>query len=322
MSKQRYYWMKLKISFLTSNKVDFLMSQPEGSNYVMIYQMLVLKAINTGGKLAMQINGISVPYTIEKIKRDLKFFNIDTIRTAITLLLNLSLLKKDEDGCFYITDFENLVGSETKWAVWKRNQRQNTGQLVDKSLDNVQRDVQHLVDNVHFSLDNVQQDIDIDIDTEVDIDIYKNDKIDKEDKYDKANSHFAEFEQNKKNNVNFLTKELIKRKFIENDLFEINEAEKILPELKELKLIKDFDTFIRVVNYVLKRYETYKNKISDKISWFSCSLINNLNLLNYRNSDEFKRKREEAAKVLSFSQRNLENSLMSFTDAENLTNKT
>lgn len=322
MAKQRYYWMKLKTSFLTSNKVDFLMSQPEGSNYVMIYQMLVLKAINTGGKLAMQINGISVPYTIEKIKRDLKFFNIDTIRTAITLLLNLSLLKKDEDGCFYITDFENLVGSETKWAVWKRNQRQNTGQLVDKSLDNVQRDVQHLVDNVHFSLDNVQQDIDIDIDTEVDIDIYKNDKIDKEDKYDKANSHFAEFEQNKKNNINFLTKELIKRKFIENDLFEINEAEKILPELKKLKLIKDFDTFIRVVNYVLKRYETYKNNISDKISWFSCSLINNLNLLNYRNSDEFKRKREEAAKVLSFSQRNLENSLMSFTDAENLTNKT
>lgn len=317
MSKQRYYWMKLKTSFLTSNKVDFLMSQPEGSNYVLIYQMLVLKTINTRGKLAMKINDIIVPYTIDKIKRDLKFFNIDTIRTALSLLLNLGLLNKDENNCYFITDFDNLVGSESKWASYKRTQRLTTGQ----SLDNVQEKLDKSVDNVQKSLDNVQQDIDIDIDTEVDIDIYKDDKIDKKDKYDKANSHFAEFEQNKKNNINFLTKELIKRKFIENDLFEINEAEKILPELKELKLIKNFDTFIRVVNYVLKRYETYKNNISDKISWFSCSLINNLNLLNYRNSNEFKRKREEAAKVLSFSQRNLENSLMSFTDAENLTNK-
>lgn len=309
--------MKLKTSFLTSNKVDFLMSQPEGSNYVLIYQMLVLKTINTRGKLAMKINDIIVPYTIDKIKRDLKFFNIDTIRTALSLLLNLGLLNKDENNCYFITDFDNLVGSESKWASYKRTQRLTTGQ----SLDNVQEKLDKSVDNVQKSLDNVQQDIDIDIDTEVDIDIYKDDKIDKKDKYDKANSHFAEFEQNKKNNINFLTKELIKRKFIENDLFEINEAEKILPELKELKLIKNFDTFIRVVNYVLKRYETYKNNISDKISWFSCSLINNLNLLNYRNSNEFKRKREEAAKVLSFSQRNLENSLMSFTDAENLTNK-
>lgn len=307
--------MKLKTSFLTSNKVDFLMSQPEGSNYVLIYQMLVLKTINTRGKLAMKINDIIVPYTIDKIKRDLKFFNIDTIRTALSLLLNLGLLNKDENNCYFITDFDNLVGSESKWASYKRTQRLTTGQ----SLDNVQEKLDKSVDNVQKSLDNVQQDIDID--TEVDIDIYKDDKIDKKDKYDKANSHFAEFEQNKKNNINFLTKELIKRKFIENDLFEINEAEKILPELKELKLIKNFDTFIRVVNYVLKRYETYKNNISDKISWFSCSLINNLNLLNYRNSNEFKRKREEAAKVLSFSQRNLENSLMSFTDAENLTNK-
>lgn len=318
MSKQRYYWMKLKTSFLTSNKVDFLMSQPEGSNYVLIYQMLVLKTINTRGKLAMKINDIIVPYTIDKIKRDLKFFNIDTIRTALSLLLNLGLLNKDENNCYFITDFDNLVGSESKWASYKRTQRLTTGQ----SLDIVQEKLDKSVDNVQKSLDNVQQDIDIDIDTEVDIDIYKDDKIDKKDKYDKANSHFAEFEQNKKNNINFLTKELIKRKFIDNDLFEINEAEKILPELKELKLIKDFDTFIRVVNYVLKRYEIYKNNINDKISWLSCSLINNLNLLNYRNSDEFKRKREEAAKVLSFSQRNLENSLMSFTDAENLTNKT
>lgn len=253
MSKQRYYWMKLKTSFLTSNKVDFLMSQPEGSNYVMIYQMLVLKAINTGGKLAMQINGISVPYTIEKIKRDLKFFNIDTIRTAITLLLNLSLLKKDEDGCFYITDFENLVGSETKWAVWKRNQRQSTGQLVD----NVQRDVQHLVDNVHFSLDNVQQDIDIDIDTEVDIDIYSNNDDDNKiinnyDSYALADllvrSNFVRWNSPEYEQITLAIDK--SRKTLEKDFLE--------------RLINEFNSFLR----------KKKPIITDKVAYFSAFLNN------------------------------------------------
>ena len=46
---KRYYWIKLKDSFMSSDEIDYLMSQPDGANYVVLYQMLCLKTINTNG---------------------------------------------------------------------------------------------------------------------------------------------------------------------------------------------------------------------------------------------------------------------------------
>lgn len=40
---KRYFWIKLREAFMTSDTVDFLMSQKDGANYVVLYQMLCLK---------------------------------------------------------------------------------------------------------------------------------------------------------------------------------------------------------------------------------------------------------------------------------------
>jgi hypothetical protein len=47
--KKRYHWFKLTEDFLSSEKVDYLVSQDSGNGfaYVMIYQCLCLLAINT-----------------------------------------------------------------------------------------------------------------------------------------------------------------------------------------------------------------------------------------------------------------------------------
>ena len=52
---KRYYWIKLKDSFMSSDEIDYLMSQPDGANYVVLYQMLCLKTINTHGCLVSKI---------------------------------------------------------------------------------------------------------------------------------------------------------------------------------------------------------------------------------------------------------------------------
>ena len=62
--EKRFYWIKLKESFITSDSVDFLMSQKNGANYVVLYQMLCLKTINTNGEFARQIGEIIIPYDI------------------------------------------------------------------------------------------------------------------------------------------------------------------------------------------------------------------------------------------------------------------
>lgn len=49
---------------MNSEVVDFLMSQPNGASYVVLYQMLCLKTINTGGRLTCQIGDIIIPLLI------------------------------------------------------------------------------------------------------------------------------------------------------------------------------------------------------------------------------------------------------------------
>lgn len=127
-NKQRFYWIKLTDRFMTSDTVDFLMEQKDGANYVVIYQMLCLKTVNNDGCLSRSIGEMIIPYDEEKIQRDLKWFSIDTIRVAMNLYKRLGLIYEQDDGVLRITDFDNLVGSQSISAEKKQIQRAKTGQ--------------------------------------------------------------------------------------------------------------------------------------------------------------------------------------------------
>ena len=127
---KRYYWMKLKDSFMTSETVDFLMSQPNGANYVVLYQMLCLKTINTEGRFERQIGAVLIPYDVEKIQRDAKWFSIDTVRIALNLYMQLGLIYKDENGVMVIANHNELVGSETDAAARMRSSRSRRQQSL------------------------------------------------------------------------------------------------------------------------------------------------------------------------------------------------
>ena len=122
---KRYFWIKLREAFMTSDTVDFLMSQKGGANYVVLYQMLCLKTINTGGRLSRQIGEYLIPYDVEKIQRDCKWFSTDTVRVALDLYKKLGLIYEDQDGTLALVDHENMVGTETDWSEKKRRQRQS-----------------------------------------------------------------------------------------------------------------------------------------------------------------------------------------------------
>ena len=105
---KRYFWIKLREAFMTSDTVDFLMSQKGGANYVVLYQMLCLKTINTGGRLSRQIGEYLIPYDVEKIQRDCKWFSTDTVRVALDLYKKLGLIYEDRDGTYYNVPQENV----------------------------------------------------------------------------------------------------------------------------------------------------------------------------------------------------------------------
>ena len=125
---------------MTSDTVDYLMSQPNGANYVVLYQMLCLKTINTEGKLSRQIGEILIPYDIEKIQRDCKWFSVDTIRVALNLYRSFGLIYEDQNGTLVLTDHNSLVGSETDYAEKNRKMRAQQAALLE-SGHNVSADV-------------------------------------------------------------------------------------------------------------------------------------------------------------------------------------
>lgn len=177
-NKGRYYWIKLTDRFLESDTVDFLMSQKDGANYVVLYQMLCLKTVNNNGVLARQLGEILIPYDIEKIARDCKFFSVDTVRVALELYKRLGLVYEQEDGILRISDFERLIGSQTIGAEKKQLQLQNRG---GNKVENLPPDI--------------EKDIDIEIDKEKDKKRKGRKKENKEieereqGKVDRSNSH-------------------------------------------------------------------------------------------------------------------------------------
>ena len=150
---------------MNSDAVDFLMSQKNGAEYVVLYQMLCLMTVKTNGKLERQLNEVIIPYDAEKIQRDTKYFNIDTVRNALQLYIHLGLIYKDDNGCLSIADYENLVGVESGSAERMRRLRNLKASQCDGLSDaNVTKLLQK---------SDELSDTDIDIDKEIDIDTDK-----------------------------------------------------------------------------------------------------------------------------------------------------
>lgn len=128
---KRYYWIKLKKDFMTGDIIDYLMNHKNGSDYVVLYQMLCLSCINTEGKLQNVFGEKIVPYSIDKIRRECRYFETERITEAIKLYQEIGLVYEDQDGVICISDWGGLVGSETDYAGQKRSQRRSSKTGVD-----------------------------------------------------------------------------------------------------------------------------------------------------------------------------------------------
>lgn len=65
-----------------------------------------------------------IPFDVDKIQRDCKYFSRDTVTIALGLFKKLGLIYEQNEGCLAISDFDDLIGSETDFARQKRMQRQ------------------------------------------------------------------------------------------------------------------------------------------------------------------------------------------------------
>lgn len=125
MDNKKFYWIKLRTDFFNRNDIDFLLSQENGCQYVVLYQMLCLNTANSNGRLETKMNEVIIPYDVKKIARDTKYFDTDTIIVALELYKKLGLIYEEGDNILKISNLESMVGSESasREAIKKRQQR-------------------------------------------------------------------------------------------------------------------------------------------------------------------------------------------------------
>lgn len=123
-NNKKFYWIKLRTDFFNLDEIDFLLSQKNGCEYIVLYQMLCLKTANNGGRLCMEIGEMMVPFDIEKIVRETKYFDFDTVAVALELFKKLGLVYEQNNNILKVAAIDEMVGSETSSAQRVRKHRE------------------------------------------------------------------------------------------------------------------------------------------------------------------------------------------------------
>ena len=93
---------------------------PNGHKYTNFYIKLLLKSANSEGRLRFKD---VIPYTVENLATITRM-DIDAVRSAIKIFLELGLMQRLDDGALFMLETEKMVGCETEWARKKREYRE------------------------------------------------------------------------------------------------------------------------------------------------------------------------------------------------------
>ena len=128
----KFYWLQLKEDFFEDDAIEWLEEQePNGRDYAYFYLKLCLKSLKSNGILIRNVGNILIPYDNKKLA-ELTKIDFDTVTVAMELLKEIGLIQILENGEIYITQLENLIGSVSKGALKKQQQRLLSGQKADK----------------------------------------------------------------------------------------------------------------------------------------------------------------------------------------------
>ena len=139
MSDKRYYWLKLKRDFFKRHDIRISEAMPNGKDYILFYLKLLCESIDHDGNLRFSEK---IPYS-ETMLATLTDTNVDIVRSAIKVFSELGMMEVLDDGTYFMSEVERLVGLETDWAVKKRIYRENHPVIEDKTRtkkDNVRQE--------------------------------------------------------------------------------------------------------------------------------------------------------------------------------------
>lgn len=166
---KKYYWLKLKEDFFDDDAIGWIEEQPKGKEYALFYLKLCLKSLKTDGILIRTVGTMLVPYDMKKLSEITKT-EFDTVVVAMELLKNIGMVEILENGEIYLPGLQQMVGSESQWAKYKRNgekletfqQRSN-----EERLESFQSNSNHIPKNLQAEIRDRDKDRDKEIEKNI-----------------------------------------------------------------------------------------------------------------------------------------------------------
>lgn len=162
---KKYYWLKLKRDFFKRHDIRIIESMPNGKDYLLFYLKLLCESVDHEGNLRFSE---SIPYN-ENMLATITDTNVDIVRSAVKVFTELGMMEVMDDGTYYMTEVNKMIGSETYWAEQKRKQRKldivqrlsNTSPTCPSKSQSKSKSIEIELDNDDLSILNKLKDEEI-----------------------------------------------------------------------------------------------------------------------------------------------------------------
>ena len=132
---KKFYWLKLDRRFFKQHEIVVIEGMPNGKDYILFYLKLLCESVSHEGNLRFSEE---IPYD-EAMLATITNTNIDIVRAAVQIFTKLHMMEILDDGTYFMSKVQGMIGSETDWAKKKREyrERQKELALIGQCTDNV-----------------------------------------------------------------------------------------------------------------------------------------------------------------------------------------
>lgn len=104
---EKYYWLKLKKDFFKRHDIQIVEAMPNGKDYILFYLKLMCESVEHEGRLRFSDE---IPYN-ETMLATITNTNVSIVRDAVKLFTELHMMEIMDDGTFFMSEVDKLIGS-------------------------------------------------------------------------------------------------------------------------------------------------------------------------------------------------------------------
>ena len=272
---KKYFYLKLKDNFFSSEEMLMLESLPDGLIYQNVYLRMCLLSLKNDGALTFKN---MIPYDLNMLSTVLRI-DISTVKVAIEIFEKLGLVEKNDNEVLFMADIQTLIGKSSTEAeriatYRKRIAGTQNEQISDNEVSNVQEiSTNDVTESVTKSVQMLQS-----CTPEIEIELEK--EIKQEQELNTENAHACNFsKQNNLQTENVLEtpctfQDVVKQCFEKIQVHNQNHSVQ-----KRVPISRDFMTFVQKEGRLLAEYLKAENpetilkaltnylKVADMDSW-------------------------------------------------------